>query len=169
MELEKFITQTIVDITNGILEAQRNLEDTDVIINAYDQDKLRNINFDIATVTEKTKEIEGEVSAKIFVAGIDLEGKIGKSDSVTSRISFTVPVVLPNAHKVFKNYCVFLGMNSMKSSLARSFFWAFPTSLISSPSLTWMFLNIRQRQQSVSSSILKAAFSSPAINSLTWD
>jgi len=103
MELEKFITQSFKDIINGVNNAQNELKETGVIINAFDKVKLRNINFDIATVSEKTREGKGEVSGKIMVVGLDLGGKISKSDSIISRISFTVPVVLPNPVKVSKS------------------------------------------------------------------
>ena len=102
MELETFIRSTFNDIIQGVLKAQDDVKETGAIINAFDDVNLRNINFDIATTVEKTIEGEGKGSAKVVVAGISLGGSVAKSDSVVSRISFTIPVVLPNPTKVEK-------------------------------------------------------------------
>lgn len=103
MELKEFISRSFQDIAEGIIDAQERLGHTDAIINAFDQVKLRNIEFDIATTSSTGTEIGGEVSAKIVVAGIGAGGKKIKSDSSISRIKFTIPVVLPNAKKVNKS------------------------------------------------------------------
>ena len=103
MELEKFISQSFIDISKWIIAAQNELSRTDAKINSNDADKLREIKFDIATVAEKVKEGRGKVSSKKVVVGLDLGGKISKTDSITGRISFTIPCVLPNAEKVTMN------------------------------------------------------------------
>ncbi len=103
MELDEFVAQTFIDIVNGVKKAQESVKDTDAIINAYDECKLRNIKFDVATVVEKTKEGEAGGSAKILVAGVDIKGKLGRKASNISRISFDVPVVLPDAKYVIKS------------------------------------------------------------------
>ena len=102
MELKKFISQSFKEIAEGVLEAQNELKHTDAIINAFDQVKLRNIEFDIATTTTNSSEKGGGLSAQVIVASIDAGGKKTKTNSSISRIKFTVPVVLPNATKVNK-------------------------------------------------------------------
>ncbi len=56
MELKDFVSQSFQDIAEGIIDAQEKLEHTDAIINAFDQVKLRNIEFDIATTSREGKE-----------------------------------------------------------------------------------------------------------------
>ncbi|RLB60494.1 MAG: hypothetical protein DRH08_15295 [Deltaproteobacteria bacterium] len=102
MELKDFVSQSFQDIAEGIIDAQEKLEHTDAIINAFDQVKLRNIEFDIATTSREGKEFGGKAGLKIYVASAEAGGKSSTLNSSISRIKFTIPVVLPNAKWVDK-------------------------------------------------------------------
>lgn len=109
MELKEFISQSIKDIFDGVIEAQEYAKQKNGKVNVYQHDSIRKINFDIAVTTSKTSEISGEVDVgvgikKIIVAGIDIEGKKEKYNSSISRINFVIPVELPNKERVIKNY-----------------------------------------------------------------
>jgi len=102
MELKDFIAQTFQDIAEGIIIAQDKLKSTDAIINAFDQQNLRNITFDIATTASKSTEKGISGAGKIYVASLEAGRKRQSAESVVNRIQFTIPVVLPNARKVDK-------------------------------------------------------------------
>ncbi len=102
MELKDFVSQSFQDIANGVIDAQEKLKETDAIINAFNQVKLRNIEFDIATTAREGKEIEGKAGIKIYVASANAGGKSISENSSISRLKFTIPVVLPNATYVDK-------------------------------------------------------------------
>ena len=108
MELKDFISQTIKDIFDGVLEAQEYAKGKNAKVNVYQDDSIRKINFDIAVTTSKTNELVGQASAeggikKILVAGLDIEGKHESTKSNISRINFVIPVELPNKEKIIKS------------------------------------------------------------------
>lgn len=120
MELKEFITQTIVNISEGVIKAKGLLEGRDVLINPTTAtngnvrvDKgterhIQNVDFDllvsIDTENSESSESKAEVSAKITVVSLlGLSGKGGSKEeglnSVKStqanRIRFSIPISLP--------------------------------------------------------------------------
>lgn len=119
MGLKEFISQTLVQIAEGIQDANQQLEKMDAAINphffhlkppgspAYGEiDKdcsyqrvVQLIEFDVAVSTEK---IEGaQATLGIIIASIGTKGGASteKSNSSVSRIQFGIPMVLPTSAK----------------------------------------------------------------------
>jgi hypothetical protein len=103
MELKEFVRDTLLEVLQGINEAQLAIEvgKAKGIINPIWKhvDKLyehiQDINFDIAvTASDKAS---GSSGGGIKVVAADLSGKVSKEKekSSVSRISFKVPVVPP--------------------------------------------------------------------------
>jgi hypothetical protein len=109
MELKDFIKETLVQITNGVVEAQDLIKDTGCYINpkgryangTVDTDyggvyrSIQNVKMSIAInviENQQTKAGLGVVSA-ILTAGASTTNS--DSNRVTNRIEFEIPISLP--------------------------------------------------------------------------
>jgi len=124
MDLKEFVKESIVQIAQGIDEANSALSDSTAMVNptniaansgsaqAYartkspdDQQSSRKIvekvQFDVAVVATTAE--EGTVGGKLSIAaiGIGAEGKKESTNQSESRIKFSIPVVYPG----FNNRC----------------------------------------------------------------
>lgn len=109
MELKEFVTTTLVQITEGVKDAQEQLKDSGVLINprsaatvnaVSDTDTrnlrmIQSVKMDIAiTVSENVKGKAGiGIAASVFKVGASNEE--GSSNSHTSRIEFDIPISFP--------------------------------------------------------------------------
>lgn len=111
MNIEDFVRETLVQITNGVVQAQRQLDDTGALVNPFmrviskehsiGQADMRTgevvglVEFDVAVRAAEGKETKGGIGV---VAGVISLGSAGKSDSSSgseSRIKFSIPLLLP--------------------------------------------------------------------------
>jgi hypothetical protein len=115
MDLQKFITESLVEIMNGLKEAQDGLKDSNARIcpkinRAFETGTkthllgwsnkgqgISMIEYDIAV--EVTNEGSGGGKISVAMGVINGGGFFGskKGDKVASRIKFTVPVAYPDA------------------------------------------------------------------------
>ena len=112
MELKEFIKQTLVQIIEGVKDAQKSVgTDNGEIIPrlstprnkdeiSYDGRIIHNIYFDVAvTVTEGTeKKGGGGIKVASFIQ-IEGEGKRSESNISQNRIQFHVPLTYPYSKK----------------------------------------------------------------------
>lgn len=114
MELKDYIAETLVQITNGIIEAQKQLNDVDVIVNpaktfgtkgdfwiGKNQDKgpvvrrVQEVEMKIGVIS--TEEKTGDGGAKIHLGVLNLGA--GIEDKGTERnenyVKFMIPVSFP--------------------------------------------------------------------------
>lgn len=110
MELKDFIKETLIQITQGISEAQVELEETDCVINPRDikEDGFANviiknkrhtvqcIDFKIALTS--TTESADKTGIGVMLGSFGIGGNKSLSDGNTSNtnISFSIPVVFPS-------------------------------------------------------------------------
>ena len=105
MELKDFVKSAILDIIEGVREAQ-GVNTTDAVINANSQvndvgvRRLVDVEFDVVLSAQSTLSGDGklEVSAARILDG-ELEGTVVKDSSNMSRVKFTIPVRFPSPHK----------------------------------------------------------------------
>jgi hypothetical protein len=114
MELKEFITQTLVQITEGVAEAQTLVKESGCLINpegfsmvgdqikiGYKNEyrKIQNIKMSVSvTVTEGTGNKSGiGIVASVFKVGMSADQK--ESNEVTNRIDFEIPISLPVMEK----------------------------------------------------------------------
>jgi len=94
MDLREFVSETIKQITDGVMDAQKYGAEKEAKVAPNQQ--LTNVQFDVAvTTTEGTKDKAG---AGILVAGLFGAGKQGQSESGSqsiSRIKFSIAVQMP--------------------------------------------------------------------------
>lgn len=116
MELQDFIASTLVQIARGIKNAEDQLEDSKAIVNPRNVQALKEkesavygyldtqnqifkvvqkIDFDVAVTAEKGTETKAGVGIQVGSIGIGTQGKTEKGNSSVSRISFSIPMVLP--------------------------------------------------------------------------
>lgn len=103
MELHEFVRETLVQIINGIVEAQNNetVRNNNASIVPYGVSSSdlktanREIEFDVV-VTAQT-ESSTKAGLGIFVGGLGIgtQGKLGANDSLENRVKFSVPVLFP--------------------------------------------------------------------------
>lgn len=116
LELQTFVTSTLVQIAKGIRDAQDQLKDTGTLVNpglrgmfagakitapvvyiSGVQVHIEDVSFDIAVTA--SDEQSAAVGAGIKVLGVRLgaDGKSGSENSTASRVQFSVPIILPFA------------------------------------------------------------------------
>jgi len=104
MELKDFIAETLSQIIEGVRLAQERVDGTNVnaamagaefgghLVNVGHFGVATRVDFDVS-VTAETK---GGAGAKLSVFGIGAEGGAGHTAGSANRISFSVPVRLPD-------------------------------------------------------------------------
>ena len=107
MELKVFVTETIKEIVEGVVEAQKLIIPKFNYINdGYVQigsGNVSNIEFDISVTSSESEGSENK--AGVFIKVIDLGHKNNSTNNNTSinKIKFSVPVALPmQANKKFE-------------------------------------------------------------------
>jgi hypothetical protein len=119
MNLQQFIKETLVQITQGIVDADQAVSETGAAVNPrdvvhnktgegpygyYAEDRkghyrrtVQSIEFDVVvTVTEGT-ETKGGIGIHVGAIGLGSSGKSDKENSSESRIRFSVPLLIPNS------------------------------------------------------------------------
>jgi len=109
MELKIFIKETLTQIIEGIDEAQKTTENTGAIINpnlprnrnenyyqrTKDERLFQSVAFDVNVTVVETSEKKKGMGVNVFAIHLGSDGEKLESNTSTSRISFTVPVILP--------------------------------------------------------------------------
>jgi hypothetical protein len=117
MDLKEFIRESLVQIANGIIEANKALAGTSAVVNPYnvqayskgakaygrvnaafeEKDSLVElVKFDVAVTTEAGTQTGGGIKISIASIGVGAEGKSTGSQSNESRIKFNIPMVYPS-------------------------------------------------------------------------
>lgn len=118
MDLQTFITQTLVQIANGINEANISLSAAGAVVNpsnvypyekpgstAYghivppDQTLLNRVvqlvNFDVAVTAEEGAGAKGGIGVVVGAFALGSQGSTTANNSSQSRVQFAVPMALP--------------------------------------------------------------------------
>ncbi|MBQ4880203.1 hypothetical protein L1077_22065 [Pseudoalteromonas luteoviolacea] len=97
MNLQEFIEETLVEISQGIEAANKKLNVNDHCLYAKyvlkdSKDDLKNslINFDVAVTTKLEAKGEGKGKFKLFVADADLSASGNIANEKVSRVKFSV-------------------------------------------------------------------------------
>jgi len=111
MELQEFIKNTLVQITNGVIEAQNELKDTGCLINPMSYNASADANIIVEGVKNKARLIQkikmnvvldisksknsksGIGVAKVIKAGIEAD-ETSTNKNVTS-VEFEIPISFP--------------------------------------------------------------------------
>ena len=113
MDLDKFVSKTMTQIFQGILDAQKKIRETGGEVNprihyhSHDHSRMRDENanyavnevqFDVGVTTIGTT--GQEESIKVFEGSTDVISHKAKTENMAAnRIKFSVPVLLPHGEK----------------------------------------------------------------------
>ena len=117
MELKEFISQTLVQVAEGISEANQQLQNSDAVVNppnvsvsrssdsqVYGTIKrnyqseftpVQKIDFDVSVTATKGTETNGGIKIGIGTIGLGSEGRSENENQASNRIKFSVPMVMP--------------------------------------------------------------------------
>ncbi|MBU1168962.1 MAG: hypothetical protein KKD44_05290 [Proteobacteria bacterium] len=115
MDLKDFVSGTIVQIVDGIIDAQTQCRSKGVIINpllatnnTFKDDSAHRtrdgkvaqvVKYDVALTVKDEAEVKGGFAIVAGAFSLGSAGKSGSEDSSISRIRFNVPIVLPSDEK----------------------------------------------------------------------
>ena len=123
MELREFIKSSLVEITRGVLDASVELKDTNAIISpenfkvnsdssqAFGRTQTGNngldpingtrvvhkVDFDIAVLVDESDKTNAGIKISVMSIGFSGGGESTSKLGSTSRIKFSVPVVMPSS------------------------------------------------------------------------
>ena len=121
MDLKEFVSASLSQIAEGIIDANDKLKDKGAYVNpngvqAYSNDAkaygrlnadfkdhlplVELVNFDVAVQVESGSQAGGGLKISIASIGVGAEGSSSESHSSASRIRFRVPMVYPQAKAV---------------------------------------------------------------------
>ena len=97
MKVREFVKETIIEIIQGVNDANDHLIETKQPGRAEPASTLEPVTFDIAVTVES--ENQGEGKGNLSVVGIGFGGKVQStaSEATVSRVQFKVPLSLPRA------------------------------------------------------------------------
>jgi hypothetical protein len=117
LDLKDFIRESLVQIANGISEANIQLVGTSAVVNpsnvqAYSAEAkaygrineafsakealVELVEFDVAVTTESGTQTGGGIKISVASIGVGAEGKSTGSQSRESRIKFKIPMIYPS-------------------------------------------------------------------------
>jgi hypothetical protein len=112
MELKEFIKETLISITEGVVESQKYLNEKNLEseINPKIQTKwestgytfsesgkpVQKVDFDVDVTADEKKGGSGSLGIKVSAIGIGGSRKKETSKGSNSRIKFSIPITLPH-------------------------------------------------------------------------
>jgi hypothetical protein len=113
MQLDDFISKTLIAIARGVKEAQRDVftlggrvsprlmvsslesEKTGVASGDAAKQPIIPVSFDVSVTTTANTGTEGGIGVFVGAIGLGTKGSSGSAQGSESRIQFQVPVILP--------------------------------------------------------------------------
>ena len=109
MELKDFIKQTLVEITNGVKEAQEEIKDSGAYINPEGLHRgehlelgyegryrhIQKVKMSVSVNAVENSELKGKAGI-ISVISLGVSGKVSDVNSISNRIEFEIPISIPN-------------------------------------------------------------------------
>ena len=115
MNIQDFIRASIVQIANGVREANQELKENGAIVNPQNlvpnngssphygfisdtkeiARMVESIEFDIAVTTTESTEAGGGLSISVAAVGMNLGGRGSDSNTSISRLKFRLPIAWP--------------------------------------------------------------------------
>lgn len=110
MELQEFVSRTLISVVEGVIAAQAKYDHTgdERIINppvraGSDAREVhvrgglapQSVEFDVAVTASESTETKGGIGIHVGAFGLGSQGKSDAANTSVSRIRFTVPIMLP--------------------------------------------------------------------------
>ena len=110
LELRDFVSETIKQVVDGVVAAQKYAGDKDAVVNPsldfhtqsegvmIDKDTrqpVQSISFDVAVTAAKGAKTQSGIAVFTGMIGLGSKGQSEKSNESVNRIQFSVPISLP--------------------------------------------------------------------------
>ena len=113
MNLKEFVSETLLSIINGVIDAQEKANEVGALVNPggltrntkninnnslWDNttnNYAQNVDFDIAVTTEDSAQGGAKIKVLTGILGGDMGGEKLNKNAIASRVQFCVPVLLP--------------------------------------------------------------------------
>lgn len=109
MDLKEFITETLVQITQGVQDAQEKIKDTGCLINpegfhqgenlksGYNKEyrHVQKVKMSIAVKVIENSDTKAGLGVMSAILNAGVLNKEGETNTVTNRIEFDIPISLP--------------------------------------------------------------------------
>jgi hypothetical protein len=112
LQLQEFVAESLAQIINGVVNAQRALKDSggqvnpklhslpasqDVygVVREPDLQPVQLVEFDVAVNAIETKGSKSGIGVLVAAVGLGMEAQSGRSSGSESRLKFKIPVMLP--------------------------------------------------------------------------
>ena len=111
MKLKDFIAESLNEIIDGVIEAQKHYSANGGVINSPDvigpsvgTDRhtgvvAQLVDFDVAVTAAEETETKGGIGVFVGPIGLGSQGKSDSANSSVSRIKFSIPVILPKGKR----------------------------------------------------------------------
>lgn len=114
MDLKEFVSETILSVITGVIEAQEKAKElgahvnpggltrnvSNIADNAIWDNTTNNyaqpVSFDVAVTAEDTAKGGAKVKVLSGILGGDIGGEKGNKNVIASRVQFVIPVLLPS-------------------------------------------------------------------------
>ena len=105
MELRTFITKALIDITQGVADAQRQSEETEIVphtniqLNAIELGftPYQVVKFEVQVRVDESKGSEGKIGVVSSLIGASMAGSSSNESQHVTTLQFSVPVLFANA------------------------------------------------------------------------
>jgi hypothetical protein len=94
MDIKEFIAETLKQIIDGVVDAQKYAKNKNAVIVPW-HDSQKVVDFDVAVTVADSKETGGKAGISVWSIGANINRTSECSSSTTSRIRFEIPVELP--------------------------------------------------------------------------
>ena len=94
MDVKEFLSETMKQIVDGILDAQEQTKNKGAVIVPHSGSES-SVRFDIAVAVTEGAQASGIGSLQVYGDGSSVGGKTESSNSVVHRVQFEVPVEYP--------------------------------------------------------------------------
>lgn len=98
MDVKEFVSETLKEIIDGVVEAQKDTEGKGAVVVPYSTPNEK-VGFDIAVTVAEGKETGGKAGISVWSIGAGVSGKSESSNTTVSRITFSVLVSLPKGNE----------------------------------------------------------------------
>ncbi|MBH0048447.1 hypothetical protein [Pseudoalteromonas sp. NZS11_1] len=116
MDLKEFISESIVEIVEGIVDAQSRIKSDDALIvpsvhNVFTQSKsggtnlaigwdkkgnlINSVEFDVAVTSSEGTETKGGIGVVAGIVALGSQGKSLENNQSISRLKFRIPISFP--------------------------------------------------------------------------
>ncbi len=98
MDVKEFLSETIRQVVEGILDAQKQTKNKGAVVVPHGGSE-KVVRFDIAVAVTEGTPASGIGNLQVYGNGSDANGKSESSNSIVHRVQFEVPIEYPSGEE----------------------------------------------------------------------